>query len=254
MLRRYLEAAQADGDPSAVGRMTGHELNGFEHDIAQRLVAHGIPVYPQWGVAGYRIDFALAHPTRHGQMVLAVEADGDTYHRAASVRDRDRLRQEQLERLGWQFHRVWASAWFADPERETERIFASWRAAVANSDSADRQTATTRSATRLGLRRVPQPEIQPEPVNVSVEPVRHAKSRGPRPAVPYGLPKIDDYSDEQLIALCWWLICDGRQLDRQERVSQAIAELGFQRRGKKIVERLESAVEVAQHHADHRES
>jgi hypothetical protein len=42
-----------------------------------------------------------------------------------------------------------------------------------------------------------------KPVNVSVEPVRHAESRGPRPAVPYGLPKIDDYSDEQLIALCW---------------------------------------------------
>lgn len=253
MLRRYLEAAQADGDPSAVGRTTGHELNGFEHDIAQRLVAHGIPVYPQWGVSGYRIDFALAHPTRHGQMVLAVEADGDSYHRAASVRDRDRLRQEQLERLGWQFHRVWASAWFADPERETQRIVASWRAAVANADTADRHADTTRSARRLGLRQAPQPETRSEPVHVSVEPLQRTANRGPRPAVPAGL-KIDDYSDRQLIDLCWWLICDGRQLDRHERLSQAIAELGFQRRGKKIVERLESAIEIAQHHADRRES
>jgi hypothetical protein len=72
--------------------------------------------------------------------------------------------------------------------------------------------------------------------------------------VPYGLPTIDDYTDEQLIALCWWLICDGLQLDRQERLTQAMAELGFQKRGKKIRERLESAIGIAQHHADRRES
>lgn len=253
MLRRYLEAAGADGDPATVGRATGHEPNGFERDIAARLVARGIPVYQQWGVAGYRIDLALAHPTRHGQMVLAVEADGDTYHRAASVRDRDRLRQEQLERLGWTFHRVWASAWFADPERETERIVASWHAAVAGHDNADRQMDPARSTRKLGLR-TPRPENSAEPVNTAADLVRHASDRGPRPAVPYGLPTIDDYTDEQLIALCWWLICDGLQLDRQERVTQAMAELGFHRRGKKIRERLESAIEIAQHHADRTES
>jgi hypothetical protein len=124
---------------------------------------------------------------------------------------------------------------------------------VASYDTADRQTDPARSTTRLGLR-TPRPDNSAEPANTTAEQVRHASDRGPRPAVPYGLPTIEDYTDEQLIGLCWWLICDGLQLDRQERVTQAMAELGFQRRGKKIRERLERAIEIAQHHADRTES
>ncbi|MFC4854618.1 AAA domain-containing protein [Actinophytocola glycyrrhizae] len=252
VLRRYLEAAAAGGDPANVGRATGYASNGFESDITARLAARGLDVYPQWGVAGYRIDLALAHPTKHGQMVLAVEADGDTYHRAASVRDRDRLRQEQLERLGWRFHRVWASAWFANPEKEADAIAESWRSAVTAHDD-DRQANATRSARRVGLRTPGQEDNGAEPTAAPAEPEQRVSDRGPRPAVPRGLP-IDDYSDEQLIGICWWLICDGLQLDRYERVTQAMEELGFKRRGRRILERLESAIEIAQHHADRTES
>ena len=31
---------------------------------------------PQYGVGGYRIDFAAAHPQDPDRMVLAIEADG----------------------------------------------------------------------------------------------------------------------------------------------------------------------------------
>lgn len=79
LLRRFLEMAERGADPAEVGRGTGTELNGFEQDIARRLMDHGIDVYPQWGVSSYRIDFALAHPDEPGRMVLAVEADGNRY-------------------------------------------------------------------------------------------------------------------------------------------------------------------------------
>ena len=52
-----------------------------------------------------------------------------TYHSAKSARDRDRLRQEVLERLGWQVHRVWSTDWFRDPQGETSRIVARVEAA-----------------------------------------------------------------------------------------------------------------------------
>lgn len=38
------------------------------------------------------------------------------------ARDRDRLRQEILERLGWTMHRVWSTAWFADRGREIRAL------------------------------------------------------------------------------------------------------------------------------------
>ena len=89
----------------------------FEADVAARLAALGITVVPQYGVGGYRVDFAAAHPDDPSRMILAVEADGAAYRDSGSVRDRDRLRKEHLERLGWRVHRLWSTSWFTDPER-----------------------------------------------------------------------------------------------------------------------------------------
>jgi hypothetical protein len=168
-------------------------------------------------------------------MVLAVEADGDRYHRAASARDRDRLRQETLERLGWTFCRVWASAWFADPEGETERIVTAWRKAVVDHDEMYNESAPNAQAET------------PPPDEVWMSPP--ARDRGPRPFLPAG-SKIDDFTDEHLISLMYWLMRDGRQEDRADRIDQAIRELGFRRRGRRIVERLSHATEIAQHLTD----
>src|SRR5213079_879212 len=77
-------------------------------------------------------------PTQPGRYVLAIEADGATYHSAGTARDRDRLRQDHLERLGWRFHRIWSTDWFADPDREAQRVKAAYDEAVAAVDA--RQT------------------------------------------------------------------------------------------------------------------
>jgi len=41
-----------------------------------------------------------------GRYVLAIECDGASYHSSYTARDHDRLRQQQLENLGWRFHRI----------------------------------------------------------------------------------------------------------------------------------------------------
>jgi hypothetical protein len=63
-------------------------------------------------------------------MILAVEADGASYRDSGSVRDRDRLRKEHLERLGWRVHRLWSTSWFQDPEAELARLREAYQAAV----------------------------------------------------------------------------------------------------------------------------
>ena len=62
----------------------------------------------QVGSAGFKIDLAVRHPNHPGRYVLAVECDGATYHRGLWARERDRLRQEILENMGWRFHRIWS--------------------------------------------------------------------------------------------------------------------------------------------------
>jgi len=88
------------------------------------LKLRGYEVTPQLGVAGYRIDIAVKHPDVPGSYLAAIECDGASYHSAMSVRDRDRIRQEILESLGWRgrIWRIWSTDWFRTPRQETEKL------------------------------------------------------------------------------------------------------------------------------------
>jgi very-short-patch-repair endonuclease len=132
MLADYLEYAGSGG--TAVGASGGAEPSPFEADVRDRLAACGITVVPQYGVGGYRVDFAATHPEDPGRMVLAIEADGASYRQSGSVRDRDRLRGEHLQRLGWTFHRLWSTNWFHDPDAEVAKVRAAYDRAIAITD------------------------------------------------------------------------------------------------------------------------
>jgi very-short-patch-repair endonuclease len=143
LLAEYLDYASSGGSaPEASGVA---ELNSFEADVRDRLAAAGITVVPQYGVGGYRVDFAATHPLDAGRMVLAIEADGASYRESGSVRDRDRLRGEHLQRLGWKYHRLWSTNWFQDPEAEVAKLQKAYSQAVSASpykpDQSDQEVA-----------------------------------------------------------------------------------------------------------------
>lgn len=126
LLRRYLEYASL-GEVALEGpsRMAagGEAESPFEDAVGRALEAGGYRIKRQVGCARYWIDIAVMSESGE-DYDLAVECDGATYHRSASARDRDRLRQEVLERMGWhgRVHRVWSTAWIQSPQRELERI------------------------------------------------------------------------------------------------------------------------------------
>jgi very-short-patch-repair endonuclease len=104
---------------------TGRELESpFEEAVYRALAARGYTVRPQIGSQGFYIDLAVVDPDVPGRYVLGIECDGAMYHSARSARDRDRLRQQVLEAVGWRLHRIWSTDWFRDPARETDRAVA----------------------------------------------------------------------------------------------------------------------------------
>jgi very-short-patch-repair endonuclease len=90
----------------------------FEIAVMRALAEHGYECEPQLGVAGYFLDLAVKDPGSRGRFIMAVECDGATYHSAKSTRDRDRLRQDILETLGWKVMRIWSTDWFKNPEAQ----------------------------------------------------------------------------------------------------------------------------------------
>jgi very-short-patch-repair endonuclease len=94
----------------------------FEAAVAERLRARGWTVHPQIGVSGFRVDLGIVDPDAPGAFLAGIECDGATYHRSASARDRDRLRQAVLEGLGWRVQRIWSTDWWTNAERETHRV------------------------------------------------------------------------------------------------------------------------------------
>lgn len=92
----------------------------FEESVAEALTNLGYQVVAQIGVAGFFIDLAVVDKKKPGRYAIGIECDGATYHSARSSRDRDRLRQQVLENLGWRIHRIWSTDWFRDPKRELQ--------------------------------------------------------------------------------------------------------------------------------------
>jgi very-short-patch-repair endonuclease len=108
---------------SAAGRGRGvdHE-SPLEKAVADALRARGWEVEAQVGCSGYRIDLAVKDPLRPGEYLCGIECDGASYHSARTARDRDRLREEVLRRLGWSILRVWSTDWWYEPEKVTANL------------------------------------------------------------------------------------------------------------------------------------
>ncbi|KTD46064.1 hypothetical protein Lqui_2554 [Legionella quinlivanii] len=94
----------------------------FEEHVIKQIKSIGCVAIPQVGVKGYSIDIGIKHPDWPHGFIMGVECDGASYHSSRSARDRDRLRQEVLEGLGWNLYRIWSTDWFEDQRRETEKL------------------------------------------------------------------------------------------------------------------------------------
>jgi very-short-patch-repair endonuclease len=120
-LKGYLQFARSGSWILPTASPTDCESE-FEEWVLRALRGNGYEAVPQLGFAGYRLDLAVRHPKHPGTFLCGIECDGATYHSARSVRERDRLRQEVLKRLGWSIYRIWSTDWFRNPTLQTRNL------------------------------------------------------------------------------------------------------------------------------------
>lgn len=120
----FLTYAKSGYIPNLPGSSEREPDSDFEVAVAKVLREQGFSVRPQLGVAGYYIDMVVRNPDRLSEYIVAIECDGVSYHTGTAVRDRDRIRQEILESLGWKnkIWRIWSTDWYRNPKTETEKL------------------------------------------------------------------------------------------------------------------------------------
>lgn len=232
LLRQYLQYVESGGANLGDIVRDRPPLNPFEVDVRDTLTRCGLTLTPQYGTSGYWIDFAVSHPSQPGRYVLAIECDGATYHSAPSARDRDRLRQEQLERLGWRFHRIWSTDWFRHKDACAERVVAAYQQALREADQASEAMPADASVA---------PRVVDSPVASAPAEQPAVRDASLRPFL-YPGQTITAYSDYELDRLARWIRSDDMLRTEEELLAEMMRELGFQRRGKNVVAALKAAI------------
>ena len=204
-----------------------------------RLTAAGLPLDCQVGCSGYWIDFAAKDPPQPGRYVLAIEADGVRYHSSETARDRDRLRQDHLERLGWRFAasgRLPGSITVSERSKECHRF----------------QRGTARGSMS------PAPEPMLFRCESQHEPIGNSCARSETLAKPWRPDgrQITEYPDFELVKFMRWIMSDQVPRTTEELVAIGTTELGYKSRGHRIVAALEQAIATvrAQDEKAHRRS
>jgi very-short-patch-repair endonuclease len=140
VLKRFLQYAESGILEEHVS--TSEDADSpFEEAVAAFIEGRGYKVDKQVGSAGFKIDLAVRHRDQPGRYMLAVECDGATYHRGLWARERDRLRQEILENMGWRFHRIWSTDWFYRRPDAEQRLLAAIDAAASTVSHARKPAA-----------------------------------------------------------------------------------------------------------------
>ncbi|TMS40529.1 MAG: DUF3320 domain-containing protein, partial [Methanobacterium sp.] len=98
--------------------------DAFEEAIFEFLTEHGYEIHRRVGCAGFRVDLAVVDPEYPGRYLLGIGCDGPMYQTSRVARDRDRLRQQILKGLGWNFYRLWATDWYRNRAEVQKRLLA----------------------------------------------------------------------------------------------------------------------------------
>jgi very-short-patch-repair endonuclease/DNA polymerase III delta prime subunit len=143
VLQRYLDFAERGQDALALQTGGGEFESPLEQSVAARIRTLGFGVVPQVGCSSFRVDLGVVDPSHPGTFILGVECDGASYHSSATARDRDRIRQQILEKLGWKIHRIWSPDWVTRNETEVDRL----KAAIENARRGRLENAHTEPST-----------------------------------------------------------------------------------------------------------
>jgi very-short-patch-repair endonuclease len=128
LFKSFLAFMENEGRLAELPQGFGRPESPFEEEVLAALEKKGLLVDCQVGESKYKLDFAIRDPETN-RYIIAVEADGATYHQQPYARERDWLRQDILEKKGWTFVRIWSTDWWENPAYQVTRVIEAYEKA-----------------------------------------------------------------------------------------------------------------------------
>ncbi|HJJ31717.1 MAG TPA: DUF3320 domain-containing protein, partial [Methanocorpusculum sp.] len=168
------------------------ESDRFAETVARMLSDSGYTVARNVGCAGFRVDIAVSHPSDPGVFMAGIMCDGKNYWSAEDARDRDRLRTQILEGLGWKLIRIWAPEWFCAPNECEQKLLQKLEAAKTQVPAKEKTAVPKEDSPAVSETKMPasSAEITPDedifeetdeetPAEIKKEPVKKTPRKNP---------------------------------------------------------------------------
>ena len=210
----------------------------FEEEVIKSLIQNGIDVEPQVGTAGFFIDIAVKDQENPGRYILGIECDGATYHSSRSARDRDRLRQEVLEGLGWRLHRIWSTEWYRNQVHELERALAAIQKAKQDYknriDAKDSEFLPVENAAPIVREKATQhSDVSNGPSVLYKQAVVN---------IPLGIKELHELDEQELFLFVYQVVKMEWPIHKSELIHRITEGAGLMRSGNRIQSAVESAI------------
>jgi very-short-patch-repair endonuclease len=257
-LRAYLEYAEhgprvlSDGPGrTSYSQAVAEGASPFEEAVrlalAAQLAGQALQVVARVGVGEQPVDLAIRD--RDGRYLLAIESDGETFAGLPTARDRDRLRHEILERLGWQVHRIWSPTWVTAQQEEQQRVLAAIERArrIRDGVMVDETPLAVlkledRPAQGPGRPNARVPGTMSTPSMTSPPGPLSGAERGPGGEVSPARP-IDKVPEAEIAAAVRAVLLRAFAMPQDDLVVAVARELGYQRTGGRIKVAVRRATE-----------
>jgi very-short-patch-repair endonuclease len=233
LLQAYLDFAERGPEAFRAG-VTGagdQDFDSpFEQEVFEELTGCGLTLHTQVGCSGFRIDLAIVDPRAPGRYLLGVECDGRTYHSSTTARDRDRLRQQVLEDLGWRLCRIWSTDWLRDRDGQVHRVLTALKKVQQGEPLPSRIPAAPQAA----------PTAENDRVQATAP---TAPALVPTPAAAGEYQSIDDVPEADLREVMCRVLQTFGATGENELIQTVARHLGFKRTGKRIQTRIEESLQ-----------
>jgi len=110
LLKKYLEFAS---EPTLKNLGNSEASPDFSLEVKSFLEDEGYSLDYMVGFSNKKIEICIKDK-KTSDYIVAIECDGDTYYESRLCRDRNRLRNEILTRMGFRYIRVYSTAWYKD--------------------------------------------------------------------------------------------------------------------------------------------